>query len=171
MKKLIFLAVLLLSLPIATAAQNAGYVNTVTILEEIPEYTQAQQQLERLKSQYDAQLQNEVKVIENMFNQYQAEKSRLNELQRQSRENEIISKERSLKEREQEIFGQDGIMSAKSKELLDPVKDLVQSAIDYIAKEKGFHMVFDISASQGIIFKDPKADITPDVMKRLGLLN
>jgi len=102
MKK-VFIILGVLSVMATTAfAQTTGYVNTEVILSKIPEYIQAQQQLERLKSQYEVQIEREVKVIENLFSQYQAEKTKLNELQRQSRESEIITKERAVKERQNE---------------------------------------------------------------------
>lgn len=170
MKKLIFTAMILLSIPMAVTAQTTGYVNTETILSEMPEYTQAQEQLERLKKQYELQFENELKVIENLFNQYQSQKAGLNEVQRQARENEIISKERSLKQREQEIFGQEGTLATRSKELLDPIKEIVQAAIDKVATERGMLLVFDVATTQGIIFRDSKADLTPQVMSRLGLI-
>lgn len=148
-------------------AQSAGYVNTEVILSKIPEYVQAKQQLERMKNQYEVQIEKEIKVIENIFKQYQAEKVNLNDLQRQSRENEIIMKERAVKERQKEIFGEDGVMTSNSKKLLDPIKDLVQEAINIVAKESGVVLVFDLTTSQGIIYNDPKGDLTPLVLKKL----
>ena len=169
MKK-VFIILGVLSVMATTAfAQTTGYVNTEVILSKIPEYIQAQQQLERLKSQYEVQIEREVKVIENLFSQYQAEKTKLNELQRQSRESEIITKERAVKERQNEIFGIEGVMAANSKELLDPIREVVQSAINSVARESGTILVFDIQSAQGIIFSDPKGDLTPKVLKKLGI--
>jgi outer membrane protein len=153
----------------SATAQATGYVNTETILSNIPEYIQAQQQLERLKSQYEVQIEREVATIENLFKKYQSEKSMLNDLQRQSRENEIITKERAVKERQAEIFGQDGLMSTRSKQLLDPIKNIVQGAIDIVAKESGVVIVFDLASVQGVIFTDPRGDLTPRVLNKLGI--
>ncbi|PKO98776.1 MAG: hypothetical protein CVU13_08625 [Bacteroidetes bacterium HGW-Bacteroidetes-8] len=169
MKKLFIILGVMSVMSTTAFAQATGYVDTEVILSKIPEYVQAQQQLERLKSQYEVQIEKEIKLIENLFSQYQAEKINLNELQRQSRESAIISKERAVKERQQEIFGQDGVMAANSKELLDPIRDVVQSAINSVAKESGTILVFDIQSTQGIIFSDPKGDLTPRVLKKLGI--
>ncbi len=169
MKKLFIILGVMSVMSTTAFAQTAGYVDTEVILSKIPEYVLAQQQLERLKSQYEVQIEREIKVIENLFSQYQAEKINLNELQRQSRESEIISKERAVKERQQEIFGQDGVMAANSKELLDPIRKVVQNAINSVAKESGTILVFDIKSAQGIIFSDPRGDLTPKVLKKLGI--
>ena len=167
MKKLIFILGVLTVMATSALAQSAGYVNTEVILSKIPEYIQAKQQLERMKSQYEVQIEKEIKVIENIFNQYQSEKINLNDLQRQSRENDIIIRERKVKEKQKEIFGEDGVMTANSKKLLDPIKDLVQEAINIVAKESGVVLVFDLTTAQGIIFSDPKGDLTPLVLKKL----
>jgi outer membrane protein len=169
MKKLIIIAAIFIACSASAIAQTAGYINTETILSRIPEYNQAQQQLERMKAQYDTQIQNEVKIIENMYNQYQIEKARLNDIQRQAKENEIILKERAVKQRQQDIFGPEGTMASKTKELLDPIKDFVQKAIDEVAKETGTTLIFDVASTQGIIYTDPKADLTQKVIAKLML--
>lgn len=169
MRKIVIFTVLMLSMSIAAVGQTVGFVNTETILAEVPEYVQAQQQLERLKQQYEIQLQNEVKIIENLFSRYQSQKSALGEMERQARENEIITKERAVKEKQQEIFGQEGVMAAKSKELMDPIMDVVQKAVDKVAQENGYLLILDLASLQGIIYKDAKVDLTPLVLKKLGL--
>ncbi|MDD2584317.1 MAG: OmpH family outer membrane protein [Bacteroidales bacterium] len=169
MRKIVIFTVLMLSMSIAAVGQTVGFVNTETILAEVPEYVQAQQQLERLKQQYEIQLQNEVKIIENLFSRYQSQKSALGEMERQARENEIITKERAVKEKQQEIFGQEGVMAAKSKELMDPIMDVVQKAVDKVAQENGYLLILDLASLQGVIYKDAKVDLTPLVLKKLGL--
>ncbi|HCV16405.1 MAG TPA: molecular chaperone Skp, partial [Rikenellaceae bacterium] len=62
MKKITIIAAFIIAFSINAIAQTAGFVNTETILSRIPEYEQAQQQLERLKTQYETQIQNEIKV-------------------------------------------------------------------------------------------------------------
>ncbi len=169
MKRIIVIAAIVVATIATAAAQTTGYVNTETILSRIPEYVQAQQQLERLSKQYETQLANEVKVIEDLFARYQAERAQLNEVQRQARENDIISKERVVKQKQQDIFGQEGVMSNKSKELLDPIREYVQNAINEVARETGTLMIFDVAAMQGVIYRDPRADLTPKVLNKLGI--
>ncbi len=169
MKRVLVIAVLMLTIFSAAVAQTTGYVNTETILSKMPEFIQAQQQLERLTSQYELQLQEEISVIEGLFARYQEEKARLNDMQRNARENEIITKERAVKEKQAEIFGQEGVIAERTRQLLDPIREVVQQAIDAVAKENGYTMIFDAATVQGIIYTDTKADITDKVVARLGL--
>jgi outer membrane protein len=167
-KIILFTLIVLASFSIAQA-QSYGYVNTEKILEKIPEYTIAQQQIEGLKKQYEAQVSSEMKIVESFFNRYQSEKSILSQNERVSRENEIITKERSAKELQKTYFGQDGMLSNKSKELLTPIKDRVQTAIDQIAKENNLILVFDIATAQGIIYNNPSNDLSAKVLQRLNI--
>ena len=168
MRKLAFIS-LILSLGSLSALAQTAYINSQTILERIPEYATAQDQIERMKSQYEAQIEQEVKSIETLFNQYQAEKSRLSDAQRQMRENDIISRERKVKERQTEIFGQDGEMAIYSMDLLSPLMNRLKDAIDAVSREMDIVMVFDISVTQGVVYSDPKGDITNIVMARMNI--
>ncbi len=170
MRKLFLLTLVILASSAFVKAQTFGYVNTEKILQAIPEYTTAQQQIDRLKKQYEAQIDAEMKVVESMYNQYQAEKQTLSGSQREMRESEIIKKERAAKELQKTFFGQEGALSKRSLELLTPVKDRVQAAIEKVAVEGGIILVFDIATAQGIIYNNPANDLTPRVLKKLNIL-
>lgn len=169
MRKIAIIAVIMLSISTAAVGQTTGYVNTEAILAEVPEYVQAKEQLERLQNQYELQMQNEVKVVEDLFTRYQAEKLTLSNVQREARENEIITKERAVKEKQQNIFGQEGIMAEQSKKLMEPIMEIVQKAIDQVAKENGYLIVIDLASLQGVIYKDARIDLNPLVIRKLGL--
>jgi outer membrane protein len=168
MKKILMISLLLFSLISNAAAQKTGYVNTEEVFSEMSEYTMAQQQLERLRQQYEVQVESEIKEIEALFNKYQAEKGMLTEAQRDEREREIISREREVKERQQEIFGQDGVFAEKSRELLDPLRERVQNAINETAREMGYALIIDVAAVQGVVYKDESLNITPFVISKVG---
>lgn len=169
MKKVLIALTFLFLLPMAAGAQSIAYIESETIFNKMPQYLQAQQQLERVKEQYDAQIEKEYKKIELLFNNYQRDKARLSQAQRDSKEQEIISLERSVKELEQQIYGEDGLMLGHSKQYLEPLKEQVQSAIDAVAAELSLVLVFDLSTLQGVVFQAPNGDITPLVLRRLNL--
>lgn len=170
MRKLILLTLVILASSAIVKAQTFGYLNTEKILQAIPEYTNAQQQIDRLKKQYEAQIDAEMKVVETMYNQYQAEKQTLSSSQREIRESEIIKRERAAKELQKTYFGQEGALSNRSLELLSPIKDRVQAAIEKVAVEGGIILVFDIATAQGIIYNNPANDLTTKVLKKLNIL-
>ena len=148
-------------------AQKIGYMNTETILSKIPEYAAAQEQLEKLNDQYKSRIENDYKDIERLYQSYQSSKASLSEYQRSQRESEIISKERAVKELQKTYFGPDGYMQKKTEELLTPIRNKVQGAIDKIAKEEGFMLIFDLAALQGVVYDNPQYDLSARILTML----
>ncbi|MBP1671422.1 MAG: Outer Membrane Chaperone Skp [Bacteroidetes bacterium] len=146
MKRILFAIAIFCAATFTLGAQSYGYVNTQKILEKVPEYVKAQSQLETEASGYSKEIENSMKNVESMFNRYQAEKPRLNEQQRLARENEIIAMEKEVKERQKGYFGEEGT-----------------------AAETGSAFVIDISSAQGIIYTNPRYDLTAKVLKKLNL--
>ncbi|MCI1720412.1 MAG: OmpH family outer membrane protein [Bacteroidales bacterium] len=147
--------------------QKTGYVNTETILEALPEYKVAKEKLEALNKQYKAKVDNEYSAIEKLYNSYQQQKSALNSTQRQMKENEIIEKEKAAKDLQKSYFGQDGTMQKKSDELLGPVRDKVQKAINAVAQEGDFMIIFDVSSLKGVVYTNAESDLSSVVISRL----
>ena len=77
--------------------------------------------------------------------------------------------EKNVKAKQNEIFGQDGSFSKKTMEIMDPIKRRVQNAIDSVAAEMGLGIIFDINIVQGVVYKNPKLDITDRVIRKLNL--
>lgn len=150
------------------SAQKVGYINTEKILSVIPEYRSAQTQLENLGSQYQQKIEAEYSKIETMYRNYQQVKGSLSAQARQQREDEIISREQTVKELQKSYFGQDGIMQQKSQELMGPIKDRVDAAVKKIAENGNFMIIFDLSVMQGVAYSNPGDDLSGLVIKALG---
>ena len=169
-KVLILLALCAFSLTVVQA-QKFAYVDTEYILEKIPEYTAAQKQIEQLSNQYQSTIEAEIKKVDQLFRTYQAEKGRLNDLQRQQREQRIIDEEQRVKELQKTYFGQEGTVTKRTEALIQPIKDKVQRAIDALAKEGGYAIIFDIAAAPGFIYTNPTFNLSNQVLGRLGIRN
>lgn len=170
MKKIVFSILMILLSVSGLQAQQTGYVNTEKILEKMPEYSAAKLTLDNLKSQYETLISAEYKKVEILYNSYQSQKVNMSEPQRKMKENEIITKERAVKELQQKYFGQDGEMTRLSTELLDPIKEKVNKAVVSVAEELKIIFIFDISTLKGILYSSPKADYTPLVLKKLNII-
>ena len=160
-----FLVIVALLMFIGTAgAQKIGYINTESILSEIPAYTAAQSQLEALSDKYKAQIETELGKIETLYQNYQASRNSMSPSQRQNAENEIISKERVVQEKQRIYFGEDGIMAKKAEELLAPIRARVDKAIADVARMGGYDLVIDLAAVQGVVYKNEALDLTQFVL-------
>lgn len=164
MKKSFLVLVALLMFIGTAGAQKIGYINTESILSEIPAYTAAQSQLEALSDKYKAQIETELGKIETLYQNYQANRNSMTASQRQNAENEIISKERVVQEKQRIYFGEDGIMAKKAEELLAPIRTRVDKAIADVARMGGYDLVIDLAAVQGVVYKNEALDLTKFVL-------
>ena len=166
MKKIVIALVAFLACSGLLRAQKIGYINTETILNEIPAYVAAQSQLDALSDKYKAAIETERGKIETLYQNYQATRNSMSAAQRQNAENEIISKERVVQEKQKIYFGEDGIMAKKAEELLSPIRQEVSKAIEDVAKLGGYDLIIDLAAVQGVVYKNEKLDLTQFVLVR-----
>ncbi|MDR0559576.1 MAG: OmpH family outer membrane protein [Prevotellaceae bacterium] len=163
-----FAAVLLMATVFVSQAQKFGYVDSEYILKKIPAYTSAQEQLEKLSKQYQQDIDAKYKVVQDLFAKYQAEKVLLTEEIRQKRENDIITKEKEVKELQKNHFSPEGTLGKKREELLKPVQDKVFKAITDFANEGGYAIIFDVSNNPNVVFNNPKYDLSDKILEKLG---
>lgn len=166
MKRILVALVALMACLGTVRAQKIAYVNTETLLAEIPAYVAAQSQLDALSDKYKAAIETELGKIETLYQSYQSSKGSMTAAQRQNAENEIISKERVVQEKQKIYFGEDGIMAKKAEELLAPIQKQVDKAIADVAKMGGYDLVIDLAAMQGVVYKNEALDVTQFVLVR-----
>ena len=94
----IFIAAGFLFVTTAASAQKWAYVNTQYILENIPEYKQAQQQLDNLSVQWQKEIEDKYAIIDKLYKAYQAEQVLLTEEMKKRRQDEIMQKEKDVKD-------------------------------------------------------------------------
>jgi len=168
MKKLLITLGIVLFVVGVSSAQKFAYVDTEYILKKVPSYKTAQDQLEKLGTQYQNEIEAAYKKVDDLFKKYQSEKVLLSESLRQTREKEIIDREKEVKDMQQKYFGSEGAMAKKQEELLKPIQDQVYNVIKTIANEGGYATIFDITNNPGIIYNNPKYDISDKVVEKLG---
>lgn len=166
MKRFLFIAAAFL-FAVQLNAQRVGFLDTEKILASIPEYNSAKSQLESLEKGYRTKVENEFAAIEKLYNAYQANKGTMSQVVRAQKENEIISKEEAAKKLQESYFGENGIMQKKSQELLSPIKERVQAAIERVAKSGGYMMIVDIASQSGVIYTNSQYDLSQEVINVL----
>ena len=82
MKKIVIALVAFLACSGLLRAQKIGYINTETILNEIPAYVAAQSQLDALSDKYKAAIETEMGKIETLYQNYQATRNSMSAAQR-----------------------------------------------------------------------------------------
>lgn len=170
MKKIIFTlaSVCLLLVTSATYAQKYCYVSTEYILENIPEYKSAQQQLDQISVQWQKEIEAKYSVIDKLYKDYQAEQILLTEDMRKKREAEIVNKEKEVKDLQKQRFGVDGDLFKKKQEIVKPIQDKIYNAIKKLATDQSYAVVFDKSGSLTMLFANPKYDKSDEILLQLG---
>ncbi len=153
-----------------TFAQKFGYVNTQYILEKMPEYKDAQTEIEKLAKGWEAEIQEMYHQVEEMEVELKAEEVLLTKEMWEEKNVEIERMWKEVKEFQQSIFGFDGLYFLKKQELVKPVQDLVFEAVERIAKNNRLQIVFDKSGDLVMIYTDPIHDYTDFVLESLGLV-
>ncbi len=169
MKKIFLLVALLLMVSATSFGQKYAYIDSEYILSNMPEYTEAQAELDRIAVEWQKEIEAQFKKIDSMYKKYQVEAITLPETMKQKRENAIIAAEAAAKDLQKKRFGKDGDLFKKREELVKPIQDRVFTAIEEYAKERGFAFVFDTAGSMTIVYADAKWDINDQVMQRLGI--
>lgn len=169
MKKVLLTLSIFFLCATALQAQKIGYINTETILNKMPEYQAAQTQLNTLADNFKAGIEKAISEIDALYIAYQAQKSSLSASQREIKENEIITKERTVKEKQNLYFGEDGIMTHKSKELLDPIHAKINAAIETLTISGDYAIIIDMAVTPGVIYKNAKYDLTQDIITLLNI--
>ncbi len=165
MKKTFFFAVIFFSSAVAAFAQQGqlkiGYVNSETIIKELPEAKEAQAKLEGMLKVWQDEIEKRGQSLQSKYEDYQKQVNMLNETMKQAKQKELIEEEQKLnvyrQEKQQEL-------AAQREKVMKPIQDKVFKAIEKVAKDKQLSFVFDKATDVPVLYADPKFDYTPDVI-------
>ncbi len=166
-RKLALACLLTTAFAFSVQAQRIACVDVNKVLENIQEYKAAQTDLDNLATKWRQEIAQEYDVIKGMYNKYQAEQVLLSDEARRQREEEIMNKEKEVRDLQKEKFGPEGALFKKRQELVRPIQDKVYAAIEAYAQERSFDFIFDKGGSAGLIFSSPAQDKTSDILDRL----
>ena len=150
-------------------AQRIAFVNTKYILENMPEYQSAQDELNRWSTQWQAEVDERYDQIKRMRDAYNAEAILLTEEMKRSRLDEIQRREQEARELQKKRFGVEGDLFTKRQELIQPIQDRIYDAIKEVAGTS-YVAIFDIGGqSNSILFASEKYDKSDSVLRKLGI--
>ena len=174
MKKILKLTldVALMMCATVASAQKFGRVDLAAIVPNMPEFKEAQTNLEA----YGLDLQNQLEQIQVEFNQkyaeYEKNRATYTDTIRQMKESELQQLQQRFQEFQQ-IAQQD--IQQKEAELMEPIYNKANEAVKAVAEAGGYMAIFstagDMATSAGLAYFDPAAltDITAEVKKGLGI--
>lgn len=169
MKKNLFtLVLIIISLTsFSQKGQRIAFVDMNYILENIPAYNQAQNQLNKKVQSWQQNLDNIKSEIETMKTDLSNQKVLLTDDLIIEKEEDIAIKEAEFKKVESQYFSVDGNLFLLRKQLVTPIQDQVYNAAQEIAKARRYDFVFDKSSDLIMLYSNKSNDISELVLRSI----
>ena len=171
MKKILLIACSLWLIAFTAQAQKYAIIDTRYILDKMPDYKQAQKQLDDVAADWQKDIDTRQADLDKMYKDYDAEQVMLSDELKKKREDQLFNREKDLRDLQRKRFGFEGDLFKKRQELIKPIQDKVYNAVQKMAVTRGYDFVLDKSEGITIIFADPKLDKSEDVLKDMGVRN
>ncbi len=150
-------------------AQRIAFVDTKYILEQMPDYAAAQQELDHNSTLWQKEIDDRWDQIKRMRDSYNAEAILLTEDMKRSRQEDISKKENEARDLQKKRFGVGGDIFKKRQELIQPIQDRIYQAVQEVAGTS-YMAVFDIGGlSNNVLYASPKFDKSDAVLRKLGI--
>lgn len=162
----VMIAALLMAAPVMAKELKIGYIDSEAILQQYPDYQEAQRKLQEEEQKYVSEAQAKEQVVNTMLEEMQQQSLMLSAEARTEREQKLIDKRRELEQFRVETWGEGGKLYTKNLELSRPILERINQAIEKISQQDGYDMVFD-AAGGNIVFALPQHDITEIVLAEL----
>jgi len=168
MKNLVFSLLIILGTSFAFS-QKYGYIDSDYILENVPEYKEAKDKLNKLADRWTKDIEDRYAVLKMKKDNFAREEVLLPTEEKTKRKEEITKLETEVLELQKMRFGVSGDYFNKRQELVKPIQDKVFDALQKIASKKNYTFVFDKANQSNLVYADSKTDLSNDVLKELGI--
>ena len=168
MKKMILSLLLALGALLPASAQKFALVDMEYILKNIPAYERANEQLNQISKKWQSEVEALKNQAQTLYKNYHNELVFLSAEQKKQREQAILDKEKEASDLKKKYFSPEGELYKKRESLIGPIQDEIYVAVKGIAEQRGLALVLDRASDNGIVFASPTADISNEVLAKLG---
>lgn len=165
MKSLFVVIILMFGTTSIVNAQKVAHIDTQALIEAMPETAAAQNELERIKKTYQAEINSMLKELETKAKRYDAEAETKTDEENRKRVEEVQAAQQKIGEYRQNASTD---LQTKEGDLFAPLFEKAKSAIEKVAKAKGIQYVMDATPGSGLIVADGE-DLLPAVKQELGI--
>ena len=172
MKRILTIAIVLLlgstAFICGTAAQKYALIDMEYVLKNIPAYERASEQLNQVSKRWQAEVEALNTEASTMYRNYQNEVVFLSQEQKVARQDAITQKEKEAADLKKKYFGPEGELFKKRESLMSPIQEEIYNAVKEVSELRGYQMVIDRAADNGVIYASPRIDISNEVLQKLG---
>ncbi|MCY4170510.1 MAG: OmpH family outer membrane protein [Bacteroidetes bacterium] len=165
---LVYLLLLFAVAPVV-AQHNIAFIDSDRIYSSYPEFSTAQQSLDRTAQQWEEDLQQRQDELDELFQEYQSRELLYTAETRQQKQKEIIDAEEELERLRVQYFGPEGQLFQQQEQVLRPIQEKVLIAIEQVAESDNYDYVFDRNGDFVFLYTNQSLDITDLVLEELGI--
>lgn len=144
-----------------------GYIDTEYILENVPEYTEANTQLDQKVQQWKTDIEQRLNTIESKKKQLSGERVLLTQQLYEERLEDIGFEEAEILDYQQKRFGPNGDLMIQKQQLIQPIQDQIFAAVQEIAENKKYDFIFDKSADVVMLYSAERYDISEMIIRSI----
>ena len=170
MRALPLLAVLAVFAAVPAAAQQKiGFVDSDVILERMPEYRTAQQEIDRLAAQWEVEVAGVRDEADQMADAFAAREILYTDEERARQVQALTAKRQEHDALRRRYFGPEGELFREQQTRLRPIQERLLVAIENVAEDGDYDYVFDRSGDYVFLFARSRNNLTDLVMDELGI--
>lgn len=167
MKKILVSVCLAVFAAAAGAQSKIAYINSQTIMEQLPEAQDAQKQLDALTQEWQTELNRMASEIQRKVEDYDKRKLILTDKRRAEIEKELQELDARMIDYRNQKFGTNGELFTKQGELMKPIQEKLFKAVKDVADAEGYDYVVDRSSSTLLLYANAAHDLTQKVLEKI----
>lgn len=153
----------------AFAQQRIGYIDSQSILDEVPEYASVQQKLDQLEKKWRAEIQSQKEEVQKLKEEFRAWELLYTDEERREKRQAIEKAQKEVEQLRQRYFGPEGQLYTRQKELMRPIQERILKATEVVATEQGYDYVFDKGERVLFMYARQEHNLNEEVLQELGV--
>jgi Skp family chaperone for outer membrane proteins len=166
---LLLITIVTSAVSLTTQAQakgaKIGYIDMEYILQNVPDYTEAKNQLEQKAQKWKQEIEVKKNEVTKLKDALKTEQVLLTKELIDERLEEIKFLETELLDYQQKRFGPNGDLIIQKAVLVKPIQDQVFTAVQDISEAKKYDFIFDKSSDLTMLFAAKRFDISDQVIR------
>jgi outer membrane protein len=170
LKRFIPISIILIvvaSISVSFAQLKIGYVDSQKILAQYQEAVDAQNQLEQIRNQYQAEYEAKVREYQTLAQEIESQSLLLSEEKKKEKLRELQDKATEIdKFKFEKLNPEGGEFYRKNQELFKPIIDKINNVINKVGTDEEYDIILDAS-SGALLHALPKYDLTSRILDEL----
>ena len=149
-----------------TTTLKLAYVDSDTLVRLAPGYDEAASAFDQVTDAWRDSLEQKRTQLQSLFEDYKRQEAVLSPELKAERQEAMLQLEQETQRYFQTKFGPQGEAAVKQAELMQPIIERVNVAIDQVRQDGGYSLIFDLNDG-ALVAGDPALNITEQVVQRL----